>query len=90
MKIAALGGSPVLLLVVAAVVLACQAVLSYTTFGRHMVAVGCNERAARNVGIDVHRVRTLALVTTSIRLRDSRDRLGDYAWIGHYARAEWL
>jgi ribose/xylose/arabinose/galactoside ABC-type transport system permease subunit len=65
MKVAALGGFPVLLFVVAAVVLACQVVLSHTRFGRYMVAVGCNERAARNVGIDVRRVRALALVTTS-------------------------
>lgn len=65
MKVLSLGGFPVLLVVVAAVVLVSQLVLSYTRFGRHVVAVGCNERAARNLGIDVPRVRTLALVTTS-------------------------
>jgi len=65
MKIGALGGFPVLLFIVFGVVIISQIVLSYTRFGKYLIAVGCDDKAARNVGINVERIRTLALIATS-------------------------
>ncbi len=65
MKIEALGGLPVVLFVVFGVVLISQIVLSYTRFGKYIIAVGCDDKAARNVGINVDKIRSLALITTS-------------------------
>ena len=66
MKIEALGGFPVVLFVVFGVVLISQIVLSYTRFGKYIIAVGCDDKAARNVGINVGKIRSLALITTSL------------------------
>jgi ribose transport system permease protein len=64
-KVEGLGGFPIVLFIVIAVVAISQIVLNYTKFGRHLIAVGCNEKAAQNVGINVQRIKTLALLTTS-------------------------
>jgi ribose transport system permease protein len=45
-------GVPVTVPVAVAVVLAAQAILSRTVFGRHLVAIGANEPAVRLAGID--------------------------------------
>lgn len=56
-KVDFLGGFPIVLFIVVAVVIVSQLVLSKTRFGRYMIAVGCNENAAKNVGIDVSKIK---------------------------------
>lgn len=58
------GGLSLPFLVAIAVVLAGQAMLSGTAFGRHMFAVGANEETARLSGINIARVK-LAVFTVS-------------------------
>jgi len=48
------------------VVLAAQAILSATVFGRQMFAVGANELAARLSGIDPPRVKVVVFVATGL------------------------
>ncbi len=61
-KIKALGGFPVLLLVVILIVVVCSVVLTRTPpFGRKLLAVGSNEKAAKNIGINTDRVKSTAL-----------------------------
>jgi len=55
-------GLSVPFLLAVAIVVAGQVVLSLTAFGRHMVAVGGNEEAARLSGIDPRRVRLAVFV----------------------------
>lgn len=64
-KIGFLGGFPVLLFFIIAIVVVSQLVLYYTRFGKYIIAVGCNEKAAKNIGINVSKIKTLALLTTS-------------------------
>jgi ribose transport system permease protein len=55
-----IGGLRAPVLVAVAVVIGAQWALTHTVFGRHIVAVGANDEAARLAGIDPRRVRTLA------------------------------
>lgn len=64
-KIEELGGFPVVLFVVIAIIVLSQIVLRYTMFGRHLVAIGCNEEGAKNCGINVDKVKTISLVICS-------------------------
>ena len=64
-KWSALADFPVIIIIAIAIVIIAQIILKFTSFGRNLIAVGCNERAARNVGINVNAVRTGALVVTS-------------------------
>lgn len=64
-KIGFLRDFPVMLFVVIAVFVVSQLVLYYTRFGKYMIAVGSDEKAAKNIGIDVSKIKTLALITTS-------------------------
>ncbi|MDC7232524.1 MAG: ABC transporter permease [Spirochaetales bacterium] len=61
-KIKALGGFPILLLVVFFIVLVCNIVLKQTPFGRKLLAVGSNETVAKNVGINTDRIKSAALI----------------------------
>lgn len=63
-KIKAIGGFPILLLVVFFIVIVCDIVLKRTSFGRKMLAVGSNETVAKNVGINTDRIKTAALIIT--------------------------
>ena len=54
------GGLRAPVLVAIVVVIAGQWALTHTVIGRHIVAVGANDEAARLAGIDPRRVRTLA------------------------------
>ena len=56
-----IGGLRAPVLVAIAVVVAGQWALTHTVFGRHIVAVGANDEAARLAGIDPRRVRTRGL-----------------------------
>src|SRR5579875_2162458 len=56
--IAGLGISPAFLIAVAAVVVG-QIVLTRTVWGRHLVAVGSNERAARFSGLATRRIKLI-------------------------------
>jgi ribose/xylose/arabinose/galactoside ABC-type transport system permease subunit len=64
-KIEFLGNFPAILIIVVLVLIISQVILKYTQYGRHLIAVGCNEKAARNIGINVDRVKAIALITCS-------------------------
>lgn len=64
-KISFLGDFPAVLVVVFLVLIISQLVLMYTPFGRHLMAVGSNEKAAKNIGIYPDRVKAIALITCS-------------------------
>ena len=55
-----IGGLRAPVLVAVAVVVVAQWALTHTVIGRHIVAVGANDEAARLAGIDPGRVRTVA------------------------------
>jgi len=59
-------GLPVPVLHVAAVALACHALLTLTAFGRELVAAGGNPRAAALSGVRVGRVRVLGFVLAGV------------------------
>jgi len=59
-------GLPVPVLHVAAVALACHALLTLTAFGRELVAAGGNRRAAALSGVRVDRVRVLGFVLAGL------------------------
>ena len=61
-KIAALEGFPILLIGVILIVIICSIVLKRTPFGRKLLAVGGNEKVARNIGINTDRVKGAALI----------------------------
>jgi ribose transport system permease protein len=61
-KIEVLGGFPVLLFLVIFIVVVCSVVLKRTAFGRKLLAVGSNEEAAKNIGINTDRVKSAALI----------------------------
>lgn len=63
-KIKALGGFPILLLVVFFIVIVCNVVLKRTPFGRKLLAVGSNETAAKNIGINTDGIKSAALIIT--------------------------
>lgn len=52
-----LAGVPSVVLVIAGVYSLCFTLLRHTRFGQHVYAIGCNESAARLVGIPVDRVK---------------------------------
>lgn len=57
MDVEILGVQPVPGLLALAVLLGGQAFLSFTTWGRYLIAIGCNERASRLSGVPVERVK---------------------------------
>jgi ribose transport system permease protein len=61
-KIDALGGFPLLLLVVIFIVIVCSVVLNRTAFGRKLLLVGSNERVAKDIGINTDRIKSAALI----------------------------
>lgn len=63
-KVKALGGFPILLLVVFFIVIVCNVVLKRTAFGRKLLTVGSNETVARNIGINTDRIKSAALIIT--------------------------
>jgi len=63
-KIKALGGFPILLLVVFFIVIVSNVVLKRTPFGRKLLAVGSNEKVAKNIGINTDRIKSAALIIT--------------------------
>lgn len=58
-------GLPLSLLILVGLVVIFDALMTRTTFGRHVYAVGGNAEAARRAGIRVNRVRTLVFVLAS-------------------------
>lgn len=64
-KIESLNGFPLVVILVVLIVVISQVILVQTRIGRHMVAVGCDPKAAAAVGINVKRVQTFALLMTS-------------------------
>ena len=61
-RIEALGGLHYTLLVLIAIVVICQLVLKYTTFGRKLLLVGNDENVAKRIGINVDKIKTQALL----------------------------
>lgn len=64
-KIESLHGFPIMLFGVIGIVVLSQLVLNYTRLGKYMIAVGCNEKAAKNVGINVSKIKVLVLLISS-------------------------
>ena len=64
-RIAALGGFPVIVLVTIFIIILCTFILKFTKFGRNLIAVGCNEQAARNIGINVGLVKAWSLILSA-------------------------
>jgi len=60
------GGLPPTFFVTMLVVVAGQLVLSWTVFGRYMIAVGTNEEAVRLSGVDVRPVKLSVFVISSL------------------------
>ncbi len=58
-------GVPLSMMILVGVIVACHALLTRTTFGRHVYAVGGNAEAARRAGISVTRVRTIVFMLAS-------------------------
>jgi D-xylose transport system permease protein len=58
-------GMPIVVPIILLILIAGTFVLTSTTFGRHLYAVGGNAEAARRAGINVKRVRTTAFVICS-------------------------
>lgn len=61
-----LGGIPVLILIYLAVVLIGTFFLHYTGFGRHVFALGGNERAAVVSGINIRRVKLIVYIISGV------------------------
>ena len=61
-----LGGLPLPAIMTAVLYLAGALVLSYTRFGRHVLAVGGNEEAARLMGLPVQRLKIGVYVLSSV------------------------
>ena len=59
-------GVPLALVILVGLVLAVHLLLTRTTFGRHVYAVGGNAEAARRAGISVVRVRTIVFAMASM------------------------
>jgi len=64
-RITGLGGFPAIIIVTIIVVVLCALILKYTKFGRNLIAVGCNEQSARNIGINVDLVKAGSLILSS-------------------------
>ncbi|MCI2049930.1 MAG: ABC transporter permease [Lachnospiraceae bacterium] len=62
-RVAALGGMPMLMFGLIAVIIVCTFVLRHTPFGSKLLAVGCDEKVARRIGINTDRIKTAALMT---------------------------
>ena len=61
-KIGALGGLPALLFVIVLIVIVCSLVLNKTAFGRKLLLVGCNEKVAKDIGINTDGIKSAALI----------------------------
>lgn len=61
-KIGALGGLPALLFVIVFIVIVCRLVLNKTAFGRKLLLVGCNEKVAKDIGINTNGIKSAALI----------------------------
>ena len=59
-------GVPLALLLLVAVVMIVNTVLTRTTFGRHVYAIGGNAEAARRAGIHVQRIQTIVFMLASL------------------------
>lgn len=64
-RIEALGGFPILIFPIIVIILICSVVLKYTSFGRQVIAVGCNAQTAHNIGINVAKIKTWTLMLSS-------------------------
>ena len=59
-------GLPLALVILVGLVVLVQGLVTRTTYGKHVFAVGGNAEAARRAGINVTRVRTIVFVLTSM------------------------
>lgn len=59
-------GIPISIIVLALLFLAMQVLSRHSTFGRDVYAIGGNPRAARTVGLPIHRVRLLTFVLSGL------------------------
>ncbi|MDR1509783.1 MAG: ABC transporter permease [Synergistaceae bacterium] len=59
-------GFPTSVLLVFLVIIILQALLSLTQFGKYVVAVGCNERAARTLGVNADNIRFACVIICDV------------------------
>ena len=57
---------PLALLILVALVMVVNTVLTRSTFGRHIYAIGGNAEAARRAGIRVQRIQTIVFMLASL------------------------
>lgn len=57
-------GLPIMIILTFILILIVQVVLSLTCFGKHVIAIGCNEKAARNQGIRVDLIKLVVMVVS--------------------------
>ena len=65
-RIAELGGLQYTLIALVAIIVVCQLVLKYTSFGRKLLLVGNDENVAKRIGIDTDKVKTQALLCEGV------------------------
>jgi ribose/xylose/arabinose/galactoside ABC-type transport system permease subunit len=66
MMISEIFGIPVVVILIVVIFVAAQLVLSTTRFGKYVIAIGCNEKAARNLGVNVDSVKMQVLCISGI------------------------
>lgn len=64
--IATIGGFPVMIIMALILTIGTQMVLSFTTFGKYVIAIGCNETAARNLGINTFRINISVFMISGV------------------------
>lgn len=65
-KIKALGDFPMLLFVIIFIVIVCSVILKWTPFGRKLLAVGSDEKVAKNIGINTDKIKSASLIITGL------------------------
>jgi ribose/xylose/arabinose/galactoside ABC-type transport system permease subunit len=75
-------GLPLFFLLGIALTLVAALVVTKTRFGRHVQAVGGDDRAAARAGISVRRIRTIALILSALG-----GGLGGIVWVGQLGSA---
>ena len=60
------GGIPIMIILVIALIIIAQIVLSQTIFGKYISAIGCNEKAANNLGINTDFIKIIIMLISGI------------------------
>ncbi|MDD5014052.1 MAG: ABC transporter permease [Atribacterota bacterium] len=60
------GGIPIMVILVIVFIIIAQIVLSQTIFGKYVTAIGCNEKAAKNLGINTDFIKIIIMLISGI------------------------